>query len=207
MRKKVLPILSLIFLLLSACSSTVDAVKPRGYQEIYAQAVAKQTDSYALFSLICLDDDDIPELVVYNSYFLTYSVYTVKDDELFCLADSLDTVELTYFERTGILCEFARWNGGGDEGGYGRSYYQAAKDKTLANGDTPLLSYVYNAVYDGENNDTGKGITEYYHLGEQTDEASYESLVGSLGIMETEEKACAENAMEQDEMLTLLSEP
>lgn len=176
------------------------------YQKIYAQAVTENTNENTLFSLIYLDDDNLPELVIYDSYYLTYSIYTLKDNALFCLADSLSTVELTYFERTGILCEFARWNGGGDEGGYGRSYYLAAKDRTLTDSDTPILNYVYNAVYDEKNIYTGEGITEYFHLGEETDEASYERFAEDLGITDNDEKACSAHALSKDEMLAFLSE-
>lgn len=200
MRKKYLPSILPIILLLTACAQT-----PHSYQAVYAQTVTENTNENALYSLIFLDDDDIPELVTYDSYYLTYSIYTVKDDALFCLADALDTVELTYYERTGILCEFARWNGGGDEGGYGRYYYQAVNDRTLTDDDTPILNYVYNAVYDENDLYTGEGITEYFSMGEETDEASYERLAESLGISDSEERACSENALGKEEMLTFLS--
>lgn len=189
-----------------AAAFAASAPQLRSYQEVYTKTVAENTDSYTLFSLIYLDNDDIPELVIYDSYYLSYSVYTTKDDALFCMADALSTVELTYFERTGILCEFARWNGGGDEGGYGRSYYQASHDKTLTDSDAPILNDVYNAVYDAENMYTGEGVTEYFYQGEETDEASYKELENSLGITDGNEKACAENALEKEEMLALLSE-
>lgn len=179
--------------------------KEQDYKEIYTQAVTENTDSYTSFSLIYLNDDNIPELVVYNNYYLSYSVYTVKDDALFCMADSLNTVELTYFARTGILCEFARWNGGGDEGGYGIYYYQASNDRTLTDDDTPLLHSVYNAVYDEENVYTGEGIVEYYYMGQETDEAAYDTMADSLGITESGEKLCLENAMEKEEMLDFLT--
>lgn len=177
------------------------------YQKVYAQAVTASENEYVLYSLIFLDDDDTPELVAYDSYYLTYSIYTVKDDALFCLADALDTVELTYFERTGILCEFARWNGGGDEGGYGRSYYRIYHDCTLTDDDAPILNYVYNAVYDENDVYTGEGITEYFSMGEETDETSYEKLAESLGISDRDERACSENALGREEMLTFLSKP
>lgn len=233
MRKKRLPSILPIILLLTACApdssadvtaqaSKTDATAqpeteiadfvpsaaqtPHSYQEIYAQTITENTNENALYSLIFLDGDGIPELVAYDSYDLTYSVYTVKDDALFCLADALGTVELTYFEQTGILCEFARWNGGGDEGGYGRSYYRVDHDRTLTDDDTPILNYVYNAVYDKENVYTGEGITEYFSMGEETDETSYEKLAENLGITEGDEKACSEHALEKEEMLTFLSE-
>lgn len=241
MRKKRLPSILPIILLLTACAPTdsektapdssadvatqaskteataqpeteiADSVPsaaqtPHSYQEIYAQTITENTNENALYSLIFLDDDGIPELVAYDSYYLTYSIYTVKDDALFCLADALDTVELTYFERTGILCEFARWNGGGDEGGYGRSYYRIDHDCTLTDDDAPILNYVYNAVYDEENVYTGEGITEYFSMGEETDETSYEKLAESLEISDRDERACSENALGREEMLTFLSE-
>lgn len=171
------------------------------YKEIYAQAVS-ETDS-AMFSLIYLDNDDIPELVV--SCDESYSIYTVKDNATFCVADSLTTVSLTYFERTGILCGFDRWNGGGDEGGYGEYYYQTSKDGTLANDAAPILNDTYNAVYDDEGNYTGTGIVNYYYMGQETDEASYKEMQSSLGITEDGERSCMENALGKEEMLAALS--
>lgn len=171
------------------------------YKEMYAQAVS-ETGS-AMFSLIYLDNDDIPELVVSRDE--SYSIYTVKDNAMFCVADSLTTVELTYFERTGIVCGFDRWNGGGDEGGYGQYYYQTSKDGTLANDATPILNDTYNAVYDEEGNYTGAGIENYYYMGQETDEASYKEMQSSLGITEDGERLCMENALGKEEMLAALS--
>lgn len=171
------------------------------YKEIYTQAVS-ETDS-AMFSLIYLDNDDIPELVV--SCDESYSIYTVKDNAIFCVADSLTTVELTYFERTGIVCGFDRWNGGGDEGGYGEYYYQTSKDGTLANDAAPILSFDYNAVYDEEGNYTGEGIENYYYMGQETDEASYKEMQSSLGITADGKRLCMENALGKEEMLAALS--
>lgn len=179
--------------------------EPSGYQKIYTQTVAENTDSYTSFSLIYLNDDDIPEMVVYNSYYEKYSIYTVEDNTLFCLADSLNTVELTYYEQTGILCGFARWNGGGDEGGYGSYYYQIAKDKTLTDDDTPILNFTYNAVYDENGIYTGEGVTAYYYMGQETNEATYTEMESRLGISENAEKVCYENAVDKEEMLALLS--
>lgn len=171
------------------------------YKEIYAQAVS-ETDS-AMFSLIYLDNDDIPELVV--SCDESYSIYTVKDNTIFCMADSLTTVELTYFERTGIVCGFDRWNGGGDEGGYGEYYYQTSKDGTLANDAAPILSFDYNAVYDEEGNYTGTGIVNYYYMRQEIDEASYKEMQSSLGITADGKRLCLENALGKEEMLAALS--
>lgn len=175
------------------------------YKEIYAQAVTESTGSATVFSLIYLDNDDIPEMVVHDREYDSYSVYTVKDNAIFCMADSLTTVELTYFERTGILCEFASWNGGGDEGGYGQYYYQAEKDGTLTDAATPILHYTYNAVYNEENIYTGEGITSYYYMGQETDKAAYKERQDSLGITADGEKLCSENAVGKEEMLAALS--
>lgn len=171
------------------------------YKEIYAQAVS-ETDS-AMFSLIYLDNDDIPELVVSSDE--SYSIYTVKENAIFCVADSLTTVELTYFERTGIVCGFDRWNGGGDEGGYGEYYYQTSKDGTLANDAAPILSFDYNAVYDEEGNYTGTGIVNYYYMRQEIDEASYKEMQSSLGITADGKRLCLENALGKEEMLAALS--
>lgn len=202
MRKNLSVFILPSLLLLSSCGLKT-AAKPD--IRIYEQVVADNADSYTSFSLIYLNDDDIPEMMVYNSYYENYSVYTIEDDALFCLADSLNTVELAYYEKTGILCEFARWNGGGDEGGYGSYYYQTEKGKTLTNDDTPILNFTYNAVYDENGDYTGEGVTEYFYMGQETDEAGYTEMKNSLGISENAEKVCYENAVDQEEMLALLS--
>lgn len=177
-----------------------------GYQEIYRQAVTEYTGEAVVFALIYLDSDDIPELVVLDRGYDSYSIYTVKDNALFCMADSLTTVELTYFERSGILCEFSRWNGGGDEGGYGRSYYQVSVDSAITAASISVLHDTYNAVYDDEGVYIGAGITNYYHMEQEIDEAAYEKMKSSLGIVAGEDRLCAENAVDKEAMLSLLSQ-
>ena len=184
----------LVTLLLSACGRKDD------YDEIYRQAVMEDEGDGTLFSLIYLDDDDIPELVVYNGCYEHYSVYTVRDGQLFCMVDSMTTVEMVYFERSGIIASFARWNGGGDEGGYGWCYYQTNKSSTLTEDAVPVLDYSYNAVYDEEGIYTGGGITAYYYMGQETDQASYEEKMNALGITEGGGKICLENAFGKEEL-------
>ncbi len=174
------------------------------YRKLYAQIVEEQEGDSLSFSLIYLDEDDMPELVVIDHYYLTYSVYTVKDGKSFCLIDSMAAVELDYYERSGIVSAFARWNGGGDEGGYGETYYQISGDKTLTDDDVSTLSYSYNAVNDEEGNWTGEGVTRYYHLDREIDEASYQQIADELGIVEGREKYCGDNAYEKPAMLEYL---
>ena len=65
-------------------------------------------------------------------------------------------------------------------GGYGRQFYQIGADQTLTDGDPPLLSYSYNAVYDEEGTYTGKGVTEYFYGGQEIDESSYDEMLDIL---------------------------
>lgn len=183
----------------------VSGEEGNGYYEVYGQAVAEHTGEAVVFSLIYLDNDEIPELVVLDREYESYSIYTVKDNALFCMADSLTTVELTYFERSGILGAFSSWNGGGDEGGYGWSYYQVSDDSTITADTISVLYDTYNAVYNEEGIYTGEGITNYYHMGQEIDEAAYEEMKRSLGIAVNEDKPCAENAVDRETMLSLLS--
>ncbi len=171
------------------------------YSSIYAQIAADNTSDSVKYALIYLDNDTIPELVVYDAGYDTYSLYTLKDESAFCMLDSFTTVELSYFEQTGIICSFARWNGGGDEGGYGFSYYQTGSDKTLTDLSEPILSDTYNAVYNDNGEFTGEGITNYYHLGAEIDEASYQTRLSELGIKQGNGKSCMENALTKDEFL------
>ena len=180
-----------------------------GYQKIYGRIVSETEEGADTFSLIYLDRDDVPELVVYDTAYGTYSIYTVKDGNAFCMVDSMVTVEMSYFEKTGIVAQFARWNGGGDEGGYGWSYYQVSREAVLLEGAVPVCHYRYDAVNDADGNWTGEGITKYYRMDEEgsskeIDEASYRKIAGELGITEGKEVSCGENALDRAAMLNLL---
>lgn len=176
------------------------------YREIYGQIVSGEESDASIFSLIYLDGDEVPELVICDRGYGTYSVYTVKDGMAFCMIDSLTTVEMAYFEREGVVSQFARWNGGGDEGGYGWYYYQVSGNQTITDEDEPVLYFSYDAVYDEEGNWTGEGITKYYHLGQEIDEETYRKLMGDLGIIEGSEKSCVDTALGKQEMLDQLGE-
>ena len=174
------------------------------YHEVYEWIVEKEEGDNPYFSLIYLDEDDIPELVAWDHDYINRSVYTVKDDMVFCLIDSMSTVG--YFEYSGIIAAFESWNGGGDEGGYGWSYYQISGDKTLTNDDEPILSYEYNAVNDEEGNWTGEGVTQYYHLGQEIDEETYRQMADELGIAEECREGFWHDSHEKPEMLVYLKE-
>ncbi len=174
------------------------------YREIYRQLVMETEGDALTFSLIYLNNDDIPELAVCDRGYEAYSIYTVKDGRAFCMMDAMTTVEMAYFEHSSIVSAFARWNGGGDEGGYGWYYYQVSEDKALANGDLPTLNFTYDAVYDEEGNWTGEGVTKYYHMDQEIDEAAYQQMMNELGIVEGKEKILTENALGKVEMLDQL---
>lgn len=174
------------------------------YREIYRQLVTETEGDAISFSLVYLDNDDIPELVVCDRGYEAYSIYTVKDGRAFCMMDAMTTVEMVYYERNSIVSAFARWNGGGDEGGYGWYYYQVGTDKALADGDLPTLSFTYDATYDEEGNWTGEGVTKYYHMDQEIDEAAYQQMMNDLGIVEGNEKVLADNALGKVEMLDRL---
>lgn len=175
------------------------------YCDIYLQKVNENEDNAKVFSLIYLDDDDIPELVVIDRGNDSYSFYTIKNGAIFCMADSMATVEITYFERSGIIAEFDRWNGGGDEGGYGKYYYHVSGEQTITDEAQPLLNFSYNAVYNAEGVYTGEGVTDYYHMGQEIDEVAYREMLNSLGISEDKVRLCAENTYSKEEMINLLN--
>ncbi|MDE7300082.1 MAG: hypothetical protein K2N94_14900 [Lachnospiraceae bacterium] len=170
---------------------------------VYRQVVEK-SEPGMVFSLIDLDEDENSELVAGDRGNDRYSIYTIKDGTVFCLVDSMAAADFTYFERSGIIATFASWNGGGDEGGYGWKYYQTSADKTLTDEDTPLLEYSYNAVYDEEGVYTGKGITVYFYMGQDTDETVYKGQMETLGIAEGSGRPCLESGVFAEEMLGLL---
>lgn len=225
--KIVVGIIGAMVMLLSACGSeereemvVVEEVAPSdtsigkneseaeissdSYREIYEQVISGMEGEGIIFSLIYLDNDEIPELAICDRGYGTYSVYTVKDGSAFCMLDAMTTVEMSYFERKGILASFARWNGGGDEGGYGWYYYQVSADKALVDGDLPILHFTYDATYDEEGNWTGEGVTRYYHLDQEIDETGYQKMLNDMGITEGNGKPCVENALEKEEILDQL---
>jgi len=168
------------------------------------QKTVEESDAGMVFSLIDLDGDKIPELAAGDRGNDRYSIYTIKDGAVFCLVNSMTTAELTYFEGSGIIAAFESWNGGGDEGGYGRQYYQTSADKELTDDDIPLLSYSYNAVYDEEGTYTGKGATDYFYMGQETDESTYFEILKMLGIADEGGRLCLENAVLAEDMLNIL---
>lgn len=194
--------LGIMAVLFSSCTAKndellipVESIKPTAaYQEIYGKIMEEKEGDAVTFSLILLDDDNTPELVVCDREYGTYSIYTVKDGAAFCMMDTMNTEEMIYFERTGITAQFARWNGGGDEGGYGWYYYQVSRDKTLTDDAVPDLHFTYDAVYDEEGNWTGEGITKYYQADREIDETTYMGIAESLGIAEGNKKLCADQS-------------
>lgn len=166
----------------------------------YRRTVEKSGDGMS-FCLINLDGDEIPELVVTDN--AAYSIYTVKDGEVFCMVDSYYTVSFTYFEGKGVIAGFDRWNGGGDEGGYGQYYDLVSTDKTLTGGETSLLSFEYNAVYDENGEYTGEGVTKYFYMGQEIDEAAYREFMDTLGISEDGDIGL-ENLVSAEEILEVI---
>lgn len=168
------------------------------------QKTVEESSTGMVFSLIDLDGDEIPELVAGDRGNDRYYIYTIKGGTVFCLVDSMTTAELTYFEGSGIIATFARWNGGGDEGGYGWQYYQTSAEKTLTDEDIPILSYSYNAIYNEEGVYTGEGATNYFYMEQETDETVYNEILETLGITENDDRLCLENAVVAEEILDLL---
>ncbi len=177
-----------------------------GYREIYKSKIEGAAEDTAVYSLIYLDGDDVPELAVYDAGYEAYSIYTVKNGELFCIVDSMRTTEMTYYERSGIIALFTSWNGGGDEGGYGKSYYQASTDKTLTNDDQPVLNFAYNASYDEEGAYTGEGVTDYYDMGKEIDEAAFQQKLEGLGVAGDGKAVCAGDVLTKAEAIEALSQ-
>ena len=158
--------------------------------QAYLPVIANIDIEDAAFSLIFLDSDTIPELVVLDRYLDQYSVYTIKEDSAICLIDSLTTVEMSYFEKENIISAFFRWNGGGDEGGYANRYYQLDQySEPLTDDFVPSFEFTYNAVYDINGEWTGEGITEYYKKGERIDETAYNQIFVVIKMVDYLKKA------------------
>jgi len=143
------------------------------------------------FTLIYLDDDEIPELVILDGYRSCYSIYTIKDGCAACLVDCMTTVEMTYYERKNVISTFSRWNGGGDEGGYSSAYYKLDQySEILTDESVPSLQFIYNATYDESGEWSGTGITNYYENGKEIEEAAYNQIIDDFAIAQSEEISC-----------------
>ena len=177
--------------------------------QAYLPVIANIDIEDAAFSLIFLDSDTIPELVVLDRYLDQYSVYTIKEDSAICLIDSLTTVEMSYFEKENIISAFFRWNGGGDEGGYANRYYQLEQySEPLTDDFVPSFEFTYNAVYDINGEWAGEGITEYYKKGERIDETTYNQIFVDFNISQNDDVSCSSENIQhftQDEILKYLS--
>lgn len=177
--------------------------------QAYLPVIANIDIEDAAFSLIFLDSDTIPELVVLDRYLDQYSVYTIKEDSAICLIDSLTTVEMSYFEKENIISAFFRWNGGGDEGGYANRYYQLDQySEPLTDDFVPSFEFTYNAVYDINGEWTGEGITEYYKRGERIDETAYNQIFVDFNISQNDDVSCSSENVQhftRDEILEYLS--
>ena len=162
----------------------------------------------AEFSMIYLDDDAVPELVILDRYYNRYSIYTVKDSSAVCLVDHITTVEMSYYEHCGVISAFYRWNGGGDEGSYANAYYQIDQhSEPLTDDSIPDLEFTYNAVYDENGQWTGTGTVNYSVKGEEIDEAAYQQILADLDLPQAEEKSCFSETSEcftKDELLLYL---
>lgn len=175
------------------------------YQDVYYQAVADSIGDVRVYSLVYLDEDEIPELVMLNRELDLYSIYTVRDDGLFCMVDSVAAVELVYYEHTGMFYEFWRFNGGGDEGDYGRFFWCVSADETITEETPCLMQDEYHALYTQDGVPTGNGDYTYIYQGERVDEQTYQELLSGFGVADDGGRSFTENAVGKEEMLALLS--
>jgi len=205
-------------LFLCAChtdnaNTAPEQTDPVAYQtavQLYWQIIADDDTEKNAFSLIYLDDDDIPELVVLDEYLDEYSIYTIKDGTIECIVDSMITVEMTYYERKNIISTFSRWNGGGAEGSYSIAYYQMDKyAETLTDDHMPSLQLTYNATYNEHGEWSGTGITSYYENGKEIDETAYNQIIADFNIAQDNKKSCfSQDSLHftKEEMLTYLND-
>ena len=195
-----------IFLLLLLCSTlcacrvngtdsdATERVSQSAHQilaQVYVPIITENDIENPLFSLIYLDEDNIPELVILDRYWGKYSIYTIRDNSAECIVDSMTTVEMTYYERKNIISTFWRSNGGGDEGEYASSYYQLNQfSQTLVDGVTPSFEFTYHAVYNEKGEWTETGIINYYENGKEIDEAAYNQIFTDFDISHSGDVSC-----------------
>lgn len=176
--------------------------------QAYRLVITENDVEDPIFSLIYLDEDNIPELVILDRYWGKYSIYTIRDNSVECIVDSMTTVEMTYYERKNIISAFWRSNGGGDEGEYASSYYQLNQfSQTLVDGVTPSFEFTYHAVYNEKGEWTETGIINYYENGKEIDEAAYNQIFTDFDISHSGDISCfSENnkCFTKDELLMYL---
>lgn len=213
--KTMLP--AFFILLLCACQADggrdIDAEQDRPAEvhpiiQAYSSTIAGCNIESAEFSLIYLDDDAVPELVILDRYHSRYSIYTIEDSSVIYLVDYITTVEMTYYERRGVISVFYRWNGGGDEGSYANAYYQIDQhSEALTDDSIPDFEFTYKAVYDENGQWTGTGTINYSANGEEIDESAYHQIEADLNISQTDERSCFSETSEcftKDELLLYL---
>lgn len=216
-KTKMLAYMAIISLMICGCqadggrNAETEQVKLPEVQKIiqaYSPIIVDCDIEGAMFSLIYLDSDTVPELVVLDRTYDKYSIYAIKDGSIVCLVDSMTTVEMSYYEHYGVISAFDRWNGGGDEGSYASAYYQMDQhSETLTDDSIPDFEFTYNAVYDESGQWTGTGIINYSAKGEEIDETAYHQILTDLNISQADEVSCfseTNKCFTKDEILLYL---
>ncbi len=179
---------TLVSFMLVACGSAGSSITD---DQTSVQATDNQANQY--YALILFDNDNKPELAVSEDDYL--SVYSIDEEGVIhTLISGLYSIAPAYYERKGIVEEWSRWNGGGDEGSYASSYYIVTKTNPYEEGRTSDFGYEYNAVYDEDGNWTGTGIISYNENGSSITEEEYKVIFERYQISEW-----SDNAEEKEE--------
>ncbi len=156
----------------------------------FEESEAESNDQSYKYGLIYFDSDDIQELFVWQDTYSSISVYTVNgSSKVICLVDNMCSVAPSYYERKGIIEQWSRWNGGGDEGSYAGNYYVVTAEAPYTDGRKPDFGYEYNAIYGEDGNWTGTGKTEYFSQGELITEKAYKKIFEAYQISEWSDDA------------------
>lgn len=174
------------------------------YREVYKKKLENLSNDMA-FSFIYLDDNDIPELAACKDESV-YSIYTVRDGALVCIADSIETEHLSYYERQNIICASVGYKEGSVE--KRNSYYQISSEGILTNDSQPIVERSNDILYD----ENGNWIDEetpnrYRYMGQNTNRKTYDKICKELGITEDMEMKgmCTGNSLEKEISLELLN--
>ncbi len=144
------------------------------YREPYKNKLEELSNDM-MFSFIYLDNDDIPELAACKDE-AVYSIYTVRDGALACIADSIETEHLSYYERQGIVCASVGYKEESAEKRY--SYYQTSSEEILTNDSQPVLECSNDILYDENGDWIDEDIpNRYRYMGQDTDQKTYEKKV------------------------------
>ncbi len=161
------------------------------YQQLLRNPDWGFSDPSFSYSLIYVDDDEIPEIVIDMGSMDMHRIATYKDGEIIILKeeDSYPIYSIGYMERSGIL-----YSNGGFSGFYPFCIYK------LENGSFKLVAYGHESEMPDGNGD----VTTEYYVGdnEKVSKKEYDAKIEQY--IDSKKLKYPENYYSMDEMIQML---